>query len=146
MFSGEYRHSLDKKNRLIIPSKFREILSEKYEDKFILTRGLDHCIFLYPPDEWRELERKARELTLTKKDNRDFRRMLISGAVDCVLDKQGRIMVPKNLQEHAAIKKDVIIIGNIEKAEIWSKENWQGHWGTAKTFEELAEQAEGVNL
>lgn len=146
MFSGEYRHSLDKKSRIIIPSKFRDILREKYEDRFILTRGLDHCVYLYPPDEWRDLEKKAREIPLTKKDSRDFRRLLISGAVECILDKQGRIMLPQNLREHAGIRRDIVVIGNLEKIEIWSKENWQDYWEKNKSFEELAEQAEGVNL
>ena len=140
MFMGEYQHSLDKKGRLIIPSKFREILTEKYEEKFVITRGLDNCLFLYPPDEWREVERKIKALSMVKRESRAFKRFLISGAVECVLDKQGRIMIPSNLRQHARIERDVVLIGVSEKIEIWSKEIWQTYSKKAEeSFEEIAQ-------
>lgn len=141
MFMGEHQHSLDKKGRLIIPSKFREILTEKYEDKFVITRGLDNCLFLYPPDEWREIERKIKSLSMLKRESRAFKRFLISGAVECVLDKQGRIMIPVNLRHYARIEKDIVLIGAAEKIEIWSKENWQVYSKKAEeSFEEIAQE------
>jgi len=140
VFMGEYQHSLDKKGRLIIPSKFREILTEKYEEKFVITRGLDNCLFLYPPDEWREVERKIKALSMVKRESRAFKRFLISGAVECVLDKQGRIMIPSNLRQHARIERDVVLIGVSEKIEIWSKEIWQTYSKKAEeSFEEIAQ-------
>ncbi|PIU51624.1 cell division/cell wall cluster transcriptional repressor MraZ [Candidatus Desantisbacteria bacterium CG07_land_8_20_14_0_80_39_15] len=141
MFMGEYQHSLDKKGRLIVPSKFREILTEKYEDKFVITRGLDNCLFLYPSDEWREIERKVKTLSMLKREARAFKRFLISGAVECVLDKQGRIMIPFNLRQHAHIERDVVLIGAVEKIEIWSKENWHTYSKKAEeSFEEIAQE------
>jgi len=141
VFMGEHQHSLDKKGRLIIPSKFREILTEKYEDKFVITRGLDNCLFLYPPDEWREIERKIKSLSMLKRESRAFKRFLISGAVECVLDKQGRIMIPVNLRHYARIEKDIVLIGAAEKIEIWSKENWQVYSKKAEeSFEEIAQE------
>ena len=141
MFMGEHQHSLDKKGRLIIPSKFREVLTEKYEERFVITRGLDNCLFLYPPDEWREVERKIKTLSMLKRESRAFKRFLISGAVECTLDKQGRIMIPLNLRQHAQIDRDVVLIGAVEKIEIWSKENWQVYSKKAgESFEELAQE------
>jgi MraZ protein len=138
---GEYQHSLDKKGRLIIPSKFREILTEKYEEKFVITRGLDKCLFLYPPDEWREIERKIKSMSMFKSEARIFKRFLVSGAVECVLDKQGRIMIPSNLRQHACIERDVVLIGVAEKIEIWGKENWQVYSKKAEeSFEEIAQK------
>lgn len=141
MFIGEYYHSLDKKGRLIIPSKFREILSEKYEDKFVITRGLDNCLFLYPPDEWREIERKIKNLPMSNKNVRAYKRYLTSGAVECVLDKQGRVMIPQNLRQYAHIEKDVVLIGVSEKIEIWGKENWQAYnKKTEESIEEITQE------
>lgn len=147
MFTGEYSHSLDKKGRLIIPSKFREILSERYEDKFIITRGLDTCLFLYPPGEWAELEKKIRELpTISNPSARALKRYFSSGGMECTIDKQGRIMIPANLREHAQINKEVVIVGNIEKIEIWAKEKWQEYWKTSRPIEEIAKELVGEKI
>ncbi len=120
MFIGEYQHSLDNKGRLIVPSKFRDQLG----DVFIITKGLDNCLFVYPKDEWEILEGKLKQLPLTSKDARAFVRFFFSGATECELDKQGRILIPGNLREHCKIDKDAVIIGVSNRAEIWSKEEW----------------------
>lgn len=120
MFIGEYNHSLESKGRVIIPSKFREQLG----GYFIMTKGLDNCLFIYPIDEWRAFENKLKQLPITRKDARAFVRFFFSGATECELDKQGRILVPANLREHAELSKDAVIIGVSNRVEIWSKERW----------------------
>ena len=120
MFMGEYNHTIDAKGRLIIPSKFRELLGEE----FVLTRGLDGCLFIYPMDEWEIFEQKLRALPLTNKNARTFSRFFVAGATSCELDKQGRILVPATLREFAGLEKDVVLTGNINRIEIWSKEKW----------------------
>ena len=121
MFIGEYSHNLDDKNRLMIPSKFREQLL----NIFILTRGLDGCLIIYSIDSWQEITAKLNNLPFTKKDARDFLRFIASGAVNLEFDKQGRIVIPNNLKKHANLIKECVIIGTIDKIEIWSKENWE---------------------
>ena len=120
MFMGEYNHTIDAKGRLIIPSKFRELLGEE----FVLTRGLDGCLYIYPMDEWAAFEEKLRALPLTNKNARTFSRFFVAGATSCELDKQGRILVPATLREFAGLEKDVVLTGNINRIEIWSKEKW----------------------
>lgn len=119
MFMGEYHHSIDDKGRLIIPSKIRGELGED----FIITRGLDNCLFIYPRDEWNNIINKYRELPNTK-DARNFMRFFLSGATESEFDKQGRIKIPGPLSNYAGLIKDCIIIGVGERLEIWSRENW----------------------
>ena len=120
MFMGEYHHSIDSKGRIIVPSKVRDGLGEN----FIVTRGLDGCLFLYPKTEWDKKIDKFKELPDTK-DKRQFMRIFLSGATICEYDKQGRINIPNPLVEFAKLEKDCIIIGVDEKLEIWSKERWE---------------------
>ena len=120
MFIGEYNHSLDDKGRIIIPSKFREELG----DEFVITKGLDSCLFVYPNDEWKILEDKLKTLPLTNKDARAFVRFFFSGASECSLDKQNRVLIPPNLRIHSELEKDAIIIGVSTRIEIWSKDKW----------------------
>lgn len=120
MFMGEYHHSIDSKGRIIIPVKVRDDLGEN----FIVTRGLDGCLFLYPKKEWDRIISKYKELPDTK-DKRQFMRIFLSGATICEYDKQGRINIPNPLIEFAKLEKDCIIIGVDEKLEIWSKERWE---------------------
>ena len=120
MFMGEYNHTIDAKGRLIIPSEFRELLGEE----FVLTKGLDGCLSIYPMDEWNAFEEKLRALPLTNKNARTFSRFFVAGATSCELDKQGRILVPATLREFAGLEKDVVLTGNINRIEIWSKEEW----------------------
>ncbi|MBR6230374.1 MAG: division/cell wall cluster transcriptional repressor MraZ [Lachnospiraceae bacterium] len=136
MFSGEYNHSIDEKGRLIIPTKFRFELGEK----FILTRGLDGCICIYPMSEWDALEEKLRGLPLTNKNSRLVTRFLVGGAVTCELDKQGRILIPGPLREHAGLTKDVVLAGTLERIEIWDK----ARWNETCNFDDVEAVAESI--
>lgn len=120
MFMGEYHHIIDDKGRLIIPSKVRGELGEK----FIITRGLDNCLFIYPLDEWEIIIKKYKQLPNTK-DVRNFMRFFLSGATECEFDKQGRIKLPIPLIEFADLEKDCVIIGVNDRLEVWSKTNWE---------------------
>ena len=120
MFMGEYNHTIDAKGRLIIPARFRELLGEE----FILTKGLDGCLSIYPMDAWEAFETKLRALPLTNKNARTFTRFFVAGATNCELDKQGRILVPQTLREFAGLEKEVVLTGNLDRIEIWSKEKW----------------------
>lgn len=134
---GEYNHTVDSKGRLIIPAKFREILGEK----FVITKGLDSCLFVYPMEEWAGLEQKLKSLPFTQKDARAFVRFFFSGATECELDKQGRVVLPTNLREHAKICKDVVVIGVSTRVEVWSKELWDKYSSNAEiSYEEIAEK------
>ena len=104
-----------------MPSKFRDSLG--YE--FVMTKGLDNCLFVYPKEEWKVLEEKLRSLPLTNKDARAFVRFFFSGASECNLDKQGRVLIPSNLRSHSKLEKDAVIIGVSSRLEIWSNEEWQ---------------------
>ena len=136
MFIGEYQHAIDPKNRIIIPSKFRDYL----EDKFVITKGLDNCLYAYPMEEWANLETKLKSLPLSSRDARAFTRFIFSGAADCQIDKQGRTIIPANLIEYANIKKDIVIIGVSTRFEIWSKENWDTYNNSDIDFDEIAEK------
>lgn len=117
---GEYLHTIDGKGRLIVPAKYREALGEK----FIATKGLDHCLFVYPIDEWQALEEKLRALPFTQPDARAFVRFFFSGATECEIDKQGRILLPANLRDYAQLEKDVVLVGVSSRVEIWSQTLW----------------------
>ncbi|AXI08989.1 division/cell wall cluster transcriptional repressor MraZ [Oceanobacillus sp. 143] len=136
MFMGEYQHNIDLKGRIIVPSKFREELGES----FVVTRGLDKCLFAYPMDEWEILEDKLKKLPLTKKDARAFTRFFFSGAVECEVDKQGRINIPQTLRSYAVLEKECAVIGVSNRIEIWSNDNWQEYVSTSEeSFAEIAE-------
>ena len=120
MFMGEYRHTVDPKGRLIIPSKFREELGET----FVVTKGLDGCLFVFSDEEWKAFEIKLKSLPLTNKNARQFTRFFLAGAADVELDKQGRILIPSVLREFASLQKDVVFVGVGSRIEIWSKESW----------------------
>jgi MraZ protein len=120
MFIGEYQNSIDTKGRVIVPSKFREELGYK----FILTKGLDNCLYIYPMTEWDKFKEKLVDLPVTNKDARAFVRYFFSSAVECEMDKQGRLTIPQNLREHAKIDKELVTIGVLDKIEIWSKQEW----------------------
>ncbi|MEF9852728.1 MAG: division/cell wall cluster transcriptional repressor MraZ [Hydrogenoanaerobacterium sp.] len=119
MLIGEYAHSIDIKGRVNFPAKMRDHLGER----FILTKGLDNCLFVYAGDEWARLEDKIKALPMSKA--RTLQRFLFSGAVEVELDKQGRIVIPQNLRDYAGLAKDVMIIGASTRAEIWDKDRWQ---------------------
>lgn len=119
-FIGEHSHTIDSKNRVIIPAKFREALGEQ----FVLTQGLDGCLTIYPLAEWEKFQQQLNQLPRTNKQARIFRRFFTAKAAMCELDKQGRILVPSGLREYANLEKDVVITGNDSNIEIWNKEKW----------------------
>ena len=134
MFMGEYNHTIDAKGRLIIPSKFRETLG----DEFVVTKGLDGCLFVYDNKEWSAFEEKLKSLPLTNKDARQFVRFFLAGATLAEVDKQGRILIPAVLRDFAALEKEVVLIGVASRVEIWSKERWENE-ASYDDVEEIAE-------
>ncbi len=143
MFTGEYQHTLDGKGRVIIPSKLRDGLG----DRFVITRGLDQCLFVYPNSEWVRLEQKLKQLPFTKSDSRAFTRLFFSGAMEVEADKQGRILIPNNLREYAGIEKEVMFIGVSNRVEVWSEDSWKGYFDQAnENYEELAEKLVDFDL
>lgn len=135
MLMGEYSHSLDAKGRIIIPAKLREQLG----DTFVVSKGLEGCLFVFPPAEWEKLSNKIQALPLTDPRGRKFSRYFFSGASELEVDKQGRALLPPNLREEAKLEKDVVLCGVGNRVEIWSKEKWEdiSHYDD---IEELAEQ------
>ncbi len=121
MLIGEYEHSLDAKGRLIMPAKIREDIGEK----FIVTKGLDGCLFGFSQNEWNNFEEKLKTLPLTNKNARDFVRFFLSGAIECEIDKQGRFLIASNLREYSNLEKEAVIIGVGTRIEIWNKEKWK---------------------
>lgn len=136
MFMGEYKHNIDTKGRMIVPAKFREELGEV----FVVTRGLDKCLFAYPMNEWKVIEEKLKKLPLTKKDARAFTRFFFSGAIECEVDKQGRINIPPTLRTYAELEKECTVIGVSERIEIWASEKWEEYVEESEeSFSEIAE-------
>ena len=121
MLIGEFEHSLDAKGRLIMPAKIREDIG----DKFIITKGLDGCLFGFSKKEWDNFEEKIKTLPLTNKNARDFVRFFLSGATECEVDKQGRFLIAGNLREYASLEKDAVITGVGTRIEIWNKDKWK---------------------
>lgn len=138
---GEYNHSIDAKGRLIIPSKFRETLG----DAFVVTKGMDDCLFVYDNDEWTHFEEKLKALPVTNRNARQFARFFLAGAAAVEVDKQGRILVPANLRQFAGLEKDVVLVGVASRVEIWSKENWEEQTAD-KDMDEIAENMEELGL
>lgn len=128
MFMGEYHHNIDDKNRLIVPSKFRDNLGER----FVITRGIENCLFVYSIDEWEKIVSKLESLPFTKKDARSFVRFFLSGATVAEFDKQGRVNITSPLISYANISKECVIIGAGDRLEIWSNENWNDFFNSAK--------------
>ena len=120
MFLGENHHNLDAKGRLIVPAKFREELGQL----FIITKGLDDCICIYPLETWKGIAEKLKAVAYTDPNSRMFHRFIIGGACECEPDSQGRFLIPQVLRTHANISKEVVSIGLTDRIEIWSKENW----------------------
>lgn len=136
MFMSEYNHSIDAKGRLIVPAKFREQLG----DSFVVTQGLDGCLFVYANEEWKRFEDKLRQLPLTNPAARKFSRFFLAGAVQCEVDRQGRILIPAKLRKAAGLTKDVILAGVGERIEIWDRERWEA----SSTYEDMNDVAAGM--
>lgn len=141
MLIGEFEHSLDAKGRLIMPAKLREDIGEK----FIITKGLDGCLFAFSLEEWKNFEQKLRALPISNKDARAFSRFFFAGAIDCEIDKQGRFLISSNLREFAEFIKDVVIVGMDSRIEIWSKEKWQ-QCNEDISADEIAEKMEMLGI
>ena len=123
MLLGEYQNTIDNKGRIIIPSRFREELGHR----FILTKGLDHCLIIYSMEEWKRFEDKLKNLPIASKEARSFVRYFFSGAVECEADKQGRMNIPPHLRDYARIEKDLVTIGVSDRVEIWSRQEWEAY-------------------
>ncbi len=137
MFIGEYSHSIDSKKRLAVPVKFRSDL----KNKIVVTRGLDKCLFIYPMKVWEELADKLGNLPVGESGTRSFIRLMLAGAVDADVDKQGRILIPDYLKEYAGLQKNVVIAGLYNRLEIWDEKKWNEYKkGAEKNSDEIAEQ------
>jgi len=140
MFYGEYNHSIDRKGRLILPSKFRDVSKEYGIERFFLTRGLDRCIFMFTEDEWRSQEQRFKNMPFTKQETRKFNRLFFSGAIDVAPDRQGRFIIPLYLKEYANIKRDTVVIGVSNRIEVWDRKTWSEFYTTTSdSFEQVAE-------
>lgn len=136
MLMGEYNHSLDAKGRFIVPAKLREQLGER----FVVSKGLDGCLFAFPPEEWAKLEAKIQDLPLTNMRARKFARHILAGASEMELDKQGRVLLPLNLREAAKLEKDIVLCGVGSRMEIWDKDTWQSY----SLYDDMEEVAENM--
>ena len=123
MFRGRYDHTIDSKGRISIPSKFRETLATRYNEQLVIT-NFDHCLIAFPADEWNALEQKAGSFSLISKETSAFFRFFYSSAVDCVIDKQGRLLIPQTLRDYAKLQKDVVLVGEGKRIEIFARERW----------------------
>lgn len=143
MLIGTYDHSLDAKGRLIMPAKLREDIGEK----FIITTGLDGCLFGFSMDEWSKFEDKLKSLPITNKNARNFVRFFLSGAIECEIDKQGRFLIANNLRQVANLEKDVTIIGAGTRIEIWDKAKWIEHNSEENlSIEEIEKNMEDLGI
>jgi len=137
MFIGEYKHSMDDKGRVAVPSKFRSTLSKGA----IVTRGLDNCLFLYTEEEWKKLVETISSLPIQKEKSRAFARLMLAGAMDVSIDSQGRILIPEYLRDFSGIKKDVIVAGLYNRLEIWDAKSWESYkQKTEKISTKIAEE------
>lgn len=140
MFIGEYSHNLDEKGRITVPKKFHTDIVKGA----VVTRGLDHCLFLYTKEEWIKLAEKLANLPFAQANTRAFSRLMLAGAMDVELDKQGRIIIPEYLRDFAHIKKNVVIAGLYNRLELWDADEWKKY--TQKNEEESNEIAEQMGL
>ena len=141
MFYGEFVHSIDRKGRIILPAKFRDVAKAHFIEKFYVTRGLDKCLFVFAEEEWRTQENKFKSLSFTKQQARTFNRLYFSGAVEITFDTQGRVLLPQYLKDYAGVKKDVVIVGVSNRIEIWARDIWVEYYGNSRqSFEEIAEK------
>ncbi len=125
MFRGSFEHSVDSKGRVSVPSKFRDIIADRYDGRLVMAMDFDRCLTVYPLEEWEKLEEKIKTLPMMQKEVKDFMRFFFSSATECELDKQGRILIPPTHRERAGIAKNVMLVGIINKIEIWDSQAWE---------------------
>ncbi len=142
MLIGEFSHGMDKKNRIIIPSKLREGLGEQ----FIMTKGLDSCLYIYPKNEWQIFEQKLKSLPLTDKNVRSFVRFFFSGANEMEPDKMGRVLIPQSLLSYAGIEGEVVSVGMMDRVEVWSKEKWEAYNESEMDMDTIAEKMNELGI
>ena len=143
MFIGEYKHSLDSKGRIALPVKFRQ----KVGTGAIITKGLDHCLFIFTSKDWEVLAQKLINLPLVQSNSRAFVRLMVAGAMDVELDKQGRILIPDYLREYAGLKKQAVITGLYNRMEIWDSEAWKQYKAkTESASDEIAEKLSELGI
>ncbi|ERL66470.1 division/cell wall cluster transcriptional repressor MraZ [Schleiferilactobacillus shenzhenensis] len=143
MLMGEYHHTIDTKGRLIVPAKFRSELGAT----FVVTRGLDTCLFGYPLPQWQKIQEQLAHLPTNKKDARAFTRFFYSAAAEVVLDKQGRINVPDNLRDFAHLTKECVFVGVASRIEIWAAPTWAKYMDqSSANFDSLAEDLMDIDL
>ena len=135
LFMGEYNHSIDAKGRVIVPSKFRE----KLGDQFVVTKGFDGCLWVFPNSEWEEFSGKLASLPVARKETRNITRFFLAGATEAQVDKMGRILIPQVLRDYAKLDAEAVLTGNGSKVEIWNKESWE-QISNFDDVDELAEQ------
>ncbi len=143
MLLGEYNHNIDEKGRVSVPAKFRDDLG----NTFIVTKGLDNCLFAYSKEEWMKFEEKLKTLPMTNTNARNFVRFFFAGATECEIDKQGRINIPQNLREYANFSKELCIIGVSTRVEIWDREKWQNYTSPENMdVDEIASQMSDLGI
>ena len=140
MLFGTYSHTVDAKGRVIVPAKFREILGEK----FVVTKGMDHCLWLFDMEEWQRLEEKIQALPVTNQKARKLSRFFLAGACDCEVDKQGRILIPAPLRKHASLDKDVTLVGVGGHIEIWDQLAWEG--ASDIDLDDMGDELDGLGI
>lgn len=143
MFIGEYNHSIDEKGRLAVPAKFRAEL----EDGAVVTRGIDNCLFVYTAIEWNILARRISQLPISQANTRAFSRLMLAGAMEVQVDKQGRIIIPDYLREYAKLKKKVVVTGLYNRLEIWDADYWADYkMHTEEEGGDIAEQLRDLGV
>jgi MraZ protein len=143
MFIGEYTYSLDDKKRLAVPVKFRNLLGKKA----VITRGLDQCLFIFSTKEWEILADKISKLPLSQSDARGFARLMLGGAMEVSIDSMGRILVPDYLKNYASLKKKAVLVGLLNRIEVWDEDKWEKYKGvTEKEGENIAERLKELGI
>lgn len=145
MFRGRFIHTIDSKGRVSVPIKFREVLSDKYEESLIVTTEVDQCLIAFPTEEWNRLEEKIRSLPSMSKELKAWMRFFYSGAVECPIDRQGRILIPPSLREYGSLNKEVVLIGLFNKIEIWDKGRWEAAMAP-EGLEKVSDTLAGLGL
>ncbi len=144
MFRGSFEHTVDSKGRVSIPSKFRDIISDRYDGKLVLAVDLDQCLSVYPLEEWERLEDRIKTLPTMQKEVKDFMRFFFSSATECEIDRQGRILIPPALRERSGINKNVTFVGIINKIEVWDKRAWDAR--NSKNLDKIGETLASLGL